>query len=52
VTLTSVGKSFALITGFLSRYKPVPDAKKILQPQKFRITWQSVLPVPIGSGNV
>ena len=52
VTLTSVGKSFALITGFLSRYKPVPDAKKILQPQKFRITWQSVLPVPIGSGNL
>jgi len=48
VTFTSVGKSFACATGFLTRYKPMPDAKKTLQPQKFRITWQSVIPTPVG----
>lgn len=48
VTLTSVGKSYAMTTGYLSRYKPVADARKVLQPQTFRITWQSMQPIPIG----
>lgn len=49
ITLTSVGKSWTLVNGFLRRYKPLPDAKKVLQPQRFRIEWQSVLPTPIGA---
>lgn len=48
VTFPALGKSWTLVTGFLSRYKPVPDAKKVLMPQKFRITWQSTIPIPVG----
>ena len=49
VTLTSIGKSYQLVKGFLARTAPVPSAKRVLQPRKFRITWQAVLPLPIGS---
>lgn len=50
VTFPALGTSWGLVTGFLSRYKPLPDAKKMLQPRKFRITWQSTSPVPVGLG--
>jgi hypothetical protein len=49
VTFTAIGTTYALLTGFLTRYKPMPDAKKVLQPRKFRITWQSVVPAPVGA---
>ena len=49
ITLTSVGTTYTLSNGFLSRYKPVADAKKILQPRRFRIVWQSVIPATVGS---
>jgi hypothetical protein len=48
VTLTTIGRNYQLVTGFLSRYKPIADAHRILQPQRFRITWQSIIPSPIG----
>ena len=48
VTFPSLGTSFGLLRGFLKRYKPMPDAKKVLQPRKFKIEWQSILSVPVG----
>lgn len=42
--LPAVGKKWILTRGFLTGYKPLPDTKKLLQPQKFSITWESVLP--------
>lgn len=48
ITLTSVGRAFTLTTGWLSRYKPMPDAKKTLQARKFRLTWQNIISVPVG----
>ncbi len=44
VLLTSIGKKWAMTNGILSNYKPLPDAKKVLQPQRFRVTWESSLP--------
>ena len=44
VLLPGLGKKWAMNTGILRSYKPLPDAKKTLQPQRFRITWQSALP--------
>jgi hypothetical protein len=44
VLLTSLGKKWAMTNGVLSSYKPLPDGKKVLQPQRFRITWESALP--------
>lgn len=48
LTLTSIGQAYALTNGFLSRYNPIAAARKVLQPRKFRITWQSILPTPVG----
>jgi hypothetical protein len=42
--LKPVGKKWAMTKGILTRYKPTPDAKRLLQPQRFQITWQSITP--------
>lgn len=44
VNLPAVGKKFTMTRGFLTGYKPVPDAKKLLAPQSFAITWQQIYP--------
>ena len=45
--LTSVNRSFVLTKGVLSSYKPAPDVKKVLQPRKYSITWQSCVGAPV-----
>lgn len=47
VRLPSVETSYALHRGFLTGYKPAPDAKKMLQPRKFSITWESITGAPL-----
>lgn len=42
--LLDTGKAYTLTRGALTGYSPAPDAKKILQPRKFSITWQSITP--------
>ena len=49
ITFTGLGLTYSLLTGYLSRYKPMADAKKVLQPTKFRVTWQSITPAPVGA---
>lgn len=44
ILLRSVQTKWNLTKGFLTNYKPIPDAKKILQPRKFQITWERVWP--------
>ena len=41
-----LSKKFSMNNGALTTYKPTPDAKQTLQPQRFQITWESVLPAP------
>lgn len=48
LTLTGIGASYALANGFLTRFKPIADGRKVLEPRKFRITWQSITPTPVG----
>jgi hypothetical protein len=47
ITLTSIGKKYAMITGYLTGFKPIADGKKVLQPRKFVVTWQSIIPANI-----
>lgn len=42
--MPAIGKKWTMTKGGLSLYSPTPEAKKLLQPQRFRITWQSVIP--------
>lgn len=47
VSLPGLGTAYVMTTGYLTSYVPVPEAKKILQPRKFTVSWQAILPVPI-----
>lgn len=47
ILLPSRGKKFIMTNGGLSNYKPAPDAKRVLQVQKFQITWESIVPAPV-----
>lgn len=40
--LTSVGKEYTLVNGTLTGYKKVPDARRVLQPRRYAITWEAV----------
>ena len=44
IYLPATGRKYAATSGALTSYKPLPDAKKVLQPQEYEITWESVLP--------
>jgi hypothetical protein len=47
ITLPSLGRVYVCHKGFLTNYMPIPDARKILQPRRFQITWQSITGAPI-----
>jgi hypothetical protein len=48
LTIPAINMSYTLITGFLKSYKTLPDGKKVLQPRKYGLEFQSIIPVPIG----
>jgi len=47
ITLTAIGRKWTLTNGVLTTYPPLPDAKKVLQPRRFGITWEAVFPSPV-----
>lgn len=44
ILLTTLNSKWTMTKGALTSYKPLPDAKKLLQPRKFTITWESSSP--------
>ena len=42
ITIPSVKKQYSLVNGYLTSYPPIADAKRVLQPRKYEITWQTV----------
>lgn len=47
LALPGLQKAYGLVKGVLTRVTPIPQAKKVLQPVTYEITWQSVIPSPI-----
>jgi hypothetical protein len=45
LTIPNLGIKFIQTTGYLSTYK-LPGAKRLMQPRRFRLTWQQVVPAP------
>ena len=43
IALPSISKKFIMTNGVLVGYKPLPDAKKLLQPQRFGIRWERLV---------
>ncbi len=42
ITLPSVGRAYTFNKGALTKAKKLPDGKKVLEPQTFEISWESV----------
>lgn len=42
IILPSLNKAFVLANGYLSSYPTISDAKKVLQPRRYSITWESI----------
>lgn len=47
LTLNSVGKSFTMSRGILTRYTSGPTGQKVLQGSAYTIQWEDVLPTPL-----
>ena len=46
ITFPSLNAVYTCTRGVLTHYSPISDAKKVLQPRKFGITWQSIHGMP------
>lgn len=46
LTLPSIGTTYALIKGALTRLTPIPPAKRVLEPVSYEITWGQIQPAP------
>ncbi len=44
LSIPSIDRKYTLTRGVLTQMPPAPDAKAILQPMTFKITWQNVSP--------
>jgi hypothetical protein len=44
IWLPAIGKKWTMQRGALTSYKAIPDVKKLLNAQRFRITWGKVFP--------
>jgi hypothetical protein len=49
LTLPSNGIQAQLVTGYLTRYPPLPNGKKVLQPRVYEITWQNINISPVSA---
>jgi hypothetical protein len=47
ITYPDLGRTFVMTNGFMTNYSVMPDARKILQPRRFRLTWESIVGAPI-----
>lgn len=47
ILIPSLGLLFALTNGFMGKVTNVPAAKKVMQPRKFEIVFESVVGAPV-----
>jgi hypothetical protein len=46
IRLPSISTKFNLVNGYLTGYKPAPAAKKVLQPRRYELTFNTIAPAP------
>jgi hypothetical protein len=46
IKLPGISTKFTLTNGGLTGYKPAPGAKKLLQPRRYELMFQSIAPAP------
>lgn len=48
IILPAIGLQFSCFNGALETYNPMPPVRRIIQPRKFTIVWNTVIPQPAG----
>lgn len=43
IIIPSIGYKYAMVNGFMTRFQPMPEAKKVLQPIKYEISWEKII---------
>lgn len=46
ITLNSLGRKYTMTSGVLLTYPPAPSARRVLQPRRYVISWQSIIGAP------
>ena len=44
ITLVGLNTAYVLTNGYLTGFTAIADAKRVLQPRKFTVTWESIAP--------
>lgn len=47
ILIPSLQKVFAMTKGVLGQNQPISNAKKVMQPRTFQVTWESVVGAPL-----
>ena len=47
IILPAIGLMFSCVNGGLDTYNPMPAVRRIIQPRKYRIVWNSVVAIPV-----
>lgn len=45
--IQGTGMLYTFTRGFLQKFNPIPDGKKVLQPRKFSIHWNQISQAPV-----
>jgi hypothetical protein len=46
IALNSLNKKYTMVQGVLITYPPAPSGKRVLQPRRYTISWQSIVGAP------
>ncbi len=49
IRLPNIQSKFTMSNGFLTGYKPAPQARRVLQPREYQIRWNAIAPAPSSS---
>lgn len=47
ISIPSLGYTYVMFNGYLTRYSPTSDARKLMQPRRFEITWNSITSIQV-----
>lgn len=47
IVMPGIGRTYAMVSGVLIGYSPMADGKKVLQPRKFGVVWESAIGAPL-----
>lgn len=44
IALPAIQRKYTMAKGFMTSYVPVAEGRRVLQPRRYEITWESIIP--------